>query len=110
MRLQTTCPPARPSISSGRAGASEYTHLHCAINRRENTMSEESIHEACGRGDIDAVRAMIAADPALVDADDEHGWRPIFHAGLWRQEQVVRFLIEAGADLAANDGYVMHYA
>jgi len=60
--------------------------------------------------DIDAVRALIAADPTLVDADDEHGWRPIFHAGLWRQEQVVRFLIEAGADLAAHDGYVMHYA
>jgi len=69
-----------------------------------------SIHEACSRGDIDAVRALIAADPAAVDADDEHGWRPVFHAGLWRHEQVVRLLIEAGADLAAHDGYVMHYA
>jgi ankyrin repeat protein len=73
-------------------------------------MPTTSIHDACGRGDIDAVRALIAADPAAVDADDEHGWRPIFHAGLWRQEQVVRLLIEAGADLAAHDGYVMHYA
>jgi ankyrin repeat protein len=73
-------------------------------------MTETSIHEACTRGDIDTVRALIAADPALVDADDEHGWRPVFHAGLWRHEQVVRLLIEAGADLAAHDGYVMHYA
>jgi ankyrin repeat protein len=56
------------------------------------------------------VSAMIAADPTIVDADDEHGWRPIFHAGLWRQEQVVRLLIEAGADLSAHDGYAMHYA
>jgi ankyrin repeat protein len=56
------------------------------------------------------VRALIAADPALVDADDEHGWRPIFHAGLWRREPVVRLLIEAGADLSAHDGYVLHYA
>ena len=39
-------------------------------------MSETSIHEACGRGDIAAVRALIAADPTVVDADDEHGWRP----------------------------------
>jgi ankyrin repeat protein len=73
-------------------------------------MPETSIHEACRRGDVAAVRALIAADPAAVDADDEHGWRPIFHAGLWRHEQVVRLLIEAGADLAAHDGYVMHYA
>jgi ankyrin repeat protein len=73
-------------------------------------MSQPSIHEACGRGDIDAVRALIAADPSLVDADDEHGWRPIFHAGLWRREAVVRLLIDAGADLAAHDGDALHYA
>jgi ankyrin repeat protein len=59
---------------------------------------------------VDAVRELIAADPAAADADDEHGWRPVFHAALWRHEQVVRLLIESGADLAAHDGYVMHYA
>ncbi len=73
-------------------------------------MSDHSLHEACGRGDLEAVRAILAADPAAVDADDQHQWRPIFHAALWRREAVVRLLIEAGADLAAHDGYVLHYA
>ena len=77
---------------------------------RGTIMPEALIHEACRRGDVDAVRALIAADPAAVDADDEHGWRPIFHAGLWRHEPVARLLIESGADLAAHDGYVLHYA
>jgi ankyrin repeat protein len=73
-------------------------------------MPQTSIHEACQRGDVDTVRALIAANPSVVDTDDEQRWRPIFHAGLWRREAVVRLLIEAGADLAAHDGYVLHYA
>lgn len=73
-------------------------------------MPPASIHEACRRGDLETVRALIAIDPAAVDADDEHGWRPIFHAGLWRHEHIVRLLLDAGADLAAHDGYVLHYA
>ena len=81
-----------------------------ARSKTTATMPESAIHDACRQGDVDAVRAMIAADPATVDADDEHGWRPVFHAALWRHESVVRLLIEAGADLAAHDGYVMHYA
>lgn len=69
-----------------------------------------TIHEACQDGDIDTVRKLVANDPSLVDADDEHQWRPIFHAALHRRTDVVRFLIESGADLAAHDGYVLHYA
>ena len=61
-------------------------------------MSQRSIHDACRRGDLDAVRESIVADPSAVDADDQYGWRPVFHAALCRHEPIVRMLIEAGAD------------
>ena len=73
-------------------------------------MTDNSIHDACGRGDLETVRRMLAEEPSIVDADDQHNWRPIFHAALWRQEEVVSLLMESGADLSAHDGYVMHYA
>jgi ankyrin repeat protein len=69
-----------------------------------------SIHNACRKGDVETVRKLVETDPSLVDADDKHRWRPIFHAALGRHMDVVRFLIDSGADLAAHDGYVLHYA
>ena len=69
-----------------------------------------SIHDACRNGDVDTVRELVSSNPSLVDADDNHNWRPIFHAALKQQVDVVRFLIESGADLSAHDGYAIHYA
>lgn len=53
---------------------------------------------------------MVASNPSLVDSDDQHNWRPIFHAAIERHAKVVRYLIESGADLAAHNGSVLHYA
>ena len=69
-----------------------------------------TIHEASRSGDLDAVRGFIDSDPNLVDADDEHKWRPIFHAALRKHAAVVRYLLESGADVAAHNGDALHYA
>jgi ankyrin repeat protein len=73
-------------------------------------MGTNSIHEAAASGNLDAVRELLESDPSLVDQDDEHDWRPVFHAGLNRHHDIVKCLIDHGADLSAHDGYVMHYA
>lgn len=69
-----------------------------------------SIHDAAANGDLDLVKKILAEDPSLVNQDDKYEWRPIFHAGLRRHYDVVKYLIDSGADLAAHDGYVIHYA
>ncbi len=68
------------------------------------------IHEAAASGNLDVIKELVEQDPSLVNQDDKHEWRPIFHAGLGRHYDTVRYLIDHGADLAAHDGYVMHYA
>ena len=69
-----------------------------------------SIHDAASNGDLDSVKKILEQDPSLVNQDDQYEWRPIFHAGLRRHYDVVKYLIDCGADLAAHDGYVIHYA
>ena len=73
-------------------------------------METGSIHDAAANGDLDAVKKLVEQDPQSVNEDDKYDWRPIFHAGLRRHHDVVKYLIDCGADLAAHDGYVVHYA
>ena len=73
-------------------------------------MALASIHDAAANGDLDAVKQILEQDPTQVNQDDQYEWRPIFHAGLRRHYDVVKYLIDCGADLAAHDGYVIHYA
>ena len=69
-----------------------------------------SIHDAAANGDLDTVKKILEQNPSLVNQDDQYEWRPIFHAGLRRRYDVVKYLIDCGADLAAHDGYAIHYA
>ncbi len=73
-------------------------------------MDTKSLRDAVINGDFDAVREIVEQNPSLVNQDDEYEWRPIFHAGLRRHVDIVKYLIDQGADLAAHDGYVMHFA
>ena len=69
-----------------------------------------SIHDAAANGDLELVKKIVEREPRSVNQDDKYEWRPIFHAGLRRHYDVVKYLIDHGADLAAHDGYAIHYA
>lgn len=73
-------------------------------------MNVKALQEAIISGDLPAVQEIVDQNPSLVNEDDEYAWRPIFHAGLRRHLDIVRYLINQGADLSTHDGYVMHYA
>jgi ankyrin repeat protein len=69
-----------------------------------------SVHEAAGKGDLEAVKSFVEQDVTCVNQEDQYNWRPIFQAALHKRYNVVKYLIDQGADLAAMDGYVMHFA
>jgi hypothetical protein len=79
-------------------------------------IASRSLLAATVLGDAEAVRAVLAADPAAaVAVDDERGWPPLLYAcySRWHQidpgraaglAQAVRVLLEAGASADTNDG------
>src|SRR5919107_1372114 len=72
---------------------------------------------AVERGDLDAVRALVAADPALARARDDSGATALHHAAFHAHRAVVELLLAAGAELNARDathgatpaGWAIHY-
>ncbi len=57
-------------------------------------------------GDVEAVRAAVQDSPRLltatVERDGQRGWTPLHVAVAERQRELVRLLVEAGADLSAR--------
>ena len=86
------------------------------IFRADPSIANRSLLAAAVLGDAEAVRAMLAVDPAAAVAiDEERGWPPLLYAcySRWHQidpdrapglAEVVRILLDAGASPNTNDG------
>src|SRR5919106_3396365 len=59
--------------------------------------------EACRTGDVDAVQELLLADPELARSRDAHGSTPLHAAAARGHHQVVRLLLQQGADPNARD-------
>ena len=69
-----------------------------------DTGSADSPTLAAARGDMDAVRTFIAADPAFVNDGEALGKRPLSAAVERSRHQLVRYLLDHGADPSLPEG------
>jgi ankyrin repeat protein len=61
------------------------------------------IHTAARAGDLEAVKALLAADPALVNAQDANGATPLHLAARGVHAELVDYLVDHGADVTIRD-------
>ncbi|MDA7653433.1 ankyrin repeat domain-containing protein [bacterium] len=66
-----------------------------------------SIHEATGRGDIEAVKQHLAAGTDVNAKDDVVEWTTLLHAAVGGHKEIVELLIAKGADVNVKDAFGM---
>lgn len=59
----------------------------------------QDIHRAVSEGDHEKVESLLKENPLLVNKEDANGRTPIFTAIMRRNREMVKFLIEHGADI-----------
>lgn len=69
----------------------------------ESEPSPRAIQIAAMKGDLSAVKQLVAGDPGLVQSTTKSGASPLHAAAIGDQSEVIAFLLEAGADINAGD-------
>jgi len=63
------------------------------------------IHDAARKGDAKKVKALLAADPKIINDRDSNGDTALHLAALHNQLTIAQELLDAGADVNAKNGY-----
>jgi len=70
--------------------------------------THEELIRAAKAGQNQVISRILDSDSSLVDTHDQHGWTLLCHAALHGHTELVRLLIERGADVRLNKP--IHYA
>jgi uncharacterized protein len=70
---------------------------------RAQSRQPMTLQAAADRGDVEALRALLAEPAVRVDAPDAAGRSALLHAVLAQQAEAVRLLLAAGADPGRAD-------
>ena len=105
--------PVQSLAKAAPAGEERVAAADTAVQRAEITGSTlkrigapdaaPALHAAADRGDVEALKTLLADPAARVDAPDAAGRTALLHAVLAQQAGAVRLLIAAGADPAHAD-------
>jgi ankyrin repeat protein len=68
-----------------------------------NGETEKKFHHAVHIGDVNTVRSMISADPALASSTDEYQFQPIHLLHMYFEEEILDLLLANGADINARN-------
>jgi len=67
--------------------------------RSSVTGSIDNVHMAAQSGNINAVRKFVSQDKKLVNHKDENGWAPIHEATRGGHDEVLKYLLDNGANI-----------
>ncbi len=64
----------------------------------------QTIHDAVQKGDLAAVKALLAADPSRLNSPGERGQTPLAQSIMSKSGEIFAYLLERGADIEKPDG------
>ena len=98
------------------SGHEQHNHDEEDIDKHRQdafTDGQTDLHAAAAKGDLVAVRELLSKDAGLLHAKDKNEWQPLHEAARSGKTEVLKFLIENGADIGArtsNGGTALWWA